>query len=323
MAAQRSDSRRPTNISAYLVALGGNRPPNTRNAFPLAHIMATLTKMPPNLSVFRDLAMRPPKRKTSLLADKYLPDGQSGESAPKPASSHSSGSATMAQPDRPSPGSASIAPNQSMRQSQKSIASRTIGLHAATSANWLTAHPAIPGRSTGPSQPVPRTPEPVAGARVASFPGATVSRPYTFSATVLGQQSRSAIHAWSPLAPTPPKSAALPSTPGSVSVQSAAPRRMAEPGPRTSTSADNQAQSAPFELQPYPPQQDSYTGHVPDAGSNEATGSSASGDLYLDGALLGRWVTRHIERLLSRPPLGTTAVDGRAYASWPGSPTHV
>lgn len=50
--------------------------------------------------------------------------------------------------------------------------------------------------------------------------------------------------------------------------------------------------------------------------------TSTAGDLYLDGAVLGRWITRHIEELLTRAPLGTTAVDGRSYAPWPGVPLH-
>src|SRR4051812_20984873 len=124
MAAQRSESRRPTNISAHLVAQGGNTSLYSRNDFPLAHIMATLTKMPSNLSALRDRMMRPVRRTQSPPADKYLPDDQSSRSNPKPESSYFSGSAILAPPDRSSPGSASIAQYRSMRRSQKSVESR-------------------------------------------------------------------------------------------------------------------------------------------------------------------------------------------------------
>jgi hypothetical protein len=54
--------------------------------------------------------------------------------------------------------------------------------------------------------------------------------------------------------------------------------------------------------------------------SEEAKGISSAGDLYLDGRVLGNWINRHLERALTKPSLGTTAVDPRAVAPWPGLP---
>jgi hypothetical protein len=36
--------------------------------------------------------------------------------------------------------------------------------------------------------------------------------------------------------------------------------------------------------------------------------------------MLGRWVVRHLERVLTRPTLGSTGVDPRVVAAWPGMP---
>jgi len=44
-------------------------------------------------------------------------------------------------------------------------------------------------------------------------------------------------------------------------------------------------------------------------------------DLYIDGAVLGRWVTRHLERQLVRPPSGIAAVDPRLTPGWAGPAT--
>ena len=48
--------------------------------------------------------------------------------------------------------------------------------------------------------------------------------------------------------------------------------------------------------------------------------TASSGDIYLDGNLLGRWMVRHLERVLTRPTLGSTGVDLRAVPAWPGMP---
>jgi hypothetical protein len=44
------------------------------------------------------------------------------------------------------------------------------------------------------------------------------------------------------------------------------------------------------------------------------------GELYLDGSILGTWITRYIERVISRPSVGTTGLNVRSAAPWPGSP---
>ncbi len=43
-------------------------------------------------------------------------------------------------------------------------------------------------------------------------------------------------------------------------------------------------------------------------------------ELHLDGALLGRWVTRYIERQVTRPQSGATGFDPRMTPSWVGAP---
>lgn len=43
-------------------------------------------------------------------------------------------------------------------------------------------------------------------------------------------------------------------------------------------------------------------------------------ELHLDGAALGRWVTRHLERQVTRPQAGATGFDPRMTPSWPGAP---
>jgi hypothetical protein len=43
-------------------------------------------------------------------------------------------------------------------------------------------------------------------------------------------------------------------------------------------------------------------------------------ELHLDGAVLGRWVTRHLERQVTRPQAGATGFDPRMTPSWAGAP---
>lgn len=74
--------------------------------------------------------------------------------------------------------------------------------------------------------------------------------------------------------------------------------------PQTRTySAESQAPTAPL---------------ISHAASSD--GSATAGTLYLDGSVLGRWVSSHVERELTRPNPGTTALDGRIIAPWPGPP---
>jgi len=53
----------------------------------------------------------------------------------------------------------------------------------------------------------------------------------------------------------------------------------------------------------------------------DAAPQFAQADLYIDGAVLGRWVTRHLERQLIRPPSGIAAVDPRLTPGWAGPAT--
>jgi hypothetical protein len=43
-------------------------------------------------------------------------------------------------------------------------------------------------------------------------------------------------------------------------------------------------------------------------------------EIHLDGAALGRWITRHLERQIARPQAGATGFDPRMTPSWPGAP---
>jgi hypothetical protein len=49
-------------------------------------------------------------------------------------------------------------------------------------------------------------------------------------------------------------------------------------------------------------------------------GQSFVGDLYLDGGILGTWITRYIEKVITRPSSGPTGIDVRSITAWPGSP---
>jgi hypothetical protein len=52
----------------------------------------------------------------------------------------------------------------------------------------------------------------------------------------------------------------------------------------------------------------------------QQTDRPASAELHLDGAALGRWVTRHLERQVTRPQAGATGFDPRMTPSWSGAP---
>lgn len=53
-------------------------------------------------------------------------------------------------------------------------------------------------------------------------------------------------------------------------------------------------------------------------GRDEAQSAGFSGDIVMDGARLGRWLTDGLTRMTERPPSGSTGVDPRATPGWPG-----
>jgi hypothetical protein len=53
---------------------------------------------------------------------------------------------------------------------------------------------------------------------------------------------------------------------------------------------------------------------------NGQENQTGQGDLYLEGSVLGRWLTQHLDRELIRPRAGIMAVDPRLTPSW-GGPT--
>jgi len=63
-------------------------------------------------------------------------------------------------------------------------------------------------------------------------------------------------------------------------------------------------------------------GQMPSAapqGSVERDQGPTGGDVYLDGARMGRWIADHMARAASRPQGGGTAFDGRMGPAYPGT----
>jgi hypothetical protein len=56
------------------------------------------------------------------------------------------------------------------------------------------------------------------------------------------------------------------------------------------------------------------------AGDEQKVDRPAFAELHLDGTTLGRWVTRHLEREVTRPQAGATGFDPRMTPSWAGAP---
>ncbi len=69
-----------------------------------------------------------------------------------------------------------------------------------------------------------------------------------------------------------------------------------------------------------------YGGSVPKAPADPRAEQQSTvdrpsyGEIHLDGVALGRWITRHIERQVTRPQGGATGFDPRMSPSWPGAP---
>jgi hypothetical protein len=59
---------------------------------------------------------------------------------------------------------------------------------------------------------------------------------------------------------------------------------------------------------------------VPSTAAGGGDAKSFVGELYLDGSILGAWITRYVERVVTRPSVGPTALNVRSTATWPGSP---
>jgi hypothetical protein len=58
---------------------------------------------------------------------------------------------------------------------------------------------------------------------------------------------------------------------------------------------------------------------VPSVDTSEANRPTHA-ELHLDGAALGRWVTRYLERQVTRPQAGATGFDPRMSPNWAGAP---
>ncbi len=177
-----------------------------------------------------------------------------------------------------------------------------------------------PAAPTGPAAPVnlrieaepsPAIPQLAESIAVSSFTSRAVS-----TAPAISPQSVKV----SPIAPTlavlptvMPEPAA-PSTRHSMSPQqSLTPTRMASVAPKVMTSqatastrndAQNRVETPPAAAQTQ---------------SKPMTGLS-HGEIILDGARLGRWISDRLARAASRPGSGTTAFDPRISALYPGAP---
>jgi hypothetical protein len=58
-------------------------------------------------------------------------------------------------------------------------------------------------------------------------------------------------------------------------------------------------------------------GALPEPPAREAT--TAQGDIYLDGARIGRWIIEHLAREAERPRSGGAGFDGRMSPAWSGT----
>ena len=148
-----------------------------------------------------------------------------------------------------------------------------------------------------PPPPIILPPPPVAPARLpepqnmAPQPVAPVALP-----SLVGHTAAAMPHAHVDAAQVAPPAVlhvTLPATPAVSPQQAAAPVRAPEPvAPTTQPPPSN----APVE----PPQQ------------------PISGVLEIDGAALGRWLSEHLAREVTRPPSGMTGFDTRLGPIWPG-----
>ena len=59
--------------------------------------------------------------------------------------------------------------------------------------------------------------------------------------------------------------------------------------------------------------------YAPPASSSRAKESSMRGDVFLDGARVGRWMSEQMARDAGRPNTGPTGFDPRRSAAWPGA----
>jgi len=57
----------------------------------------------------------------------------------------------------------------------------------------------------------------------------------------------------------------------------------------------------------------------PTAQDGGSSGGPTQGDVYLDGARVGRWMATYLARSAARPPGGTTGFDPRQTIAWPGA----
>ncbi len=106
-------------------------------------------------------------------------------------------------------------------------------------------------------------------------------------------------------APSPPDRTAAVAPP--TEPHPAAPRA-ARSGP--GDTAARRDPTAPGPLQTFP-------SVAPQSASPAAT--PVGGDVFLDGARVGTWITNHLAREASRPPTGTTGFDPRMSITWPGA----
>jgi hypothetical protein len=108
----------------------------------------------------------------------------------------------------------------------------------------------------------------------------------------------------------PPSIAPLPLIAASPNVGST-PLRYASPA------VPNEQRLVSAAAQPPEPLQSRLTEAAAD---QQQTDRPTYAEVHLDGAALGRWVTRYIERQVTRPQAGATGFDPRMTPNWAGAP---
>lgn len=115
--------------------------------------------------------------------------------------------------------------------------------------------------------------------------------------------------------PTPIAEPTAPSAPRSISPQqSAMPARRASAAPKAPTSQATATTRVDAQDRATSPSAATQTQSNPMSGSSH-------GEIILDGARLGRWMSDRLARAASRPGSGTTAFDPRISALYPGAPS--
>ena len=235
--------------------------------------------------------------------------------------------------DRDQPASSTPPPSASSAALLPSHSSLDITIPAAPSPASNSLSPSVTEHRTLPDSPAaPAGPfRPAAPVGLGSeLKSASVSRPPGDTAPVSYSPSPPAapmpVPSPQPFA-FPPAAAATPASPAPITkpaapaaARSASPQHGTMPAPRASAAPKAMtSQAAPT---PRPDAHDN-TENSPAAAQTQSNPMAAPshGEIILDGARLGRWMSDRLARAASRPGSGTTAFDPRISALYPGAPS--